>query len=699
MVQQTEIQHKAVIALDRSYRPDIDGLRAIAILSVVLYHVGVPLITGGFTGVDIFFVISGYLIGGHIYSQLRSGSFSYLHFYQRRAKRILPAFYAVLVFTMLAVLFLLSPSETRVFGKTAFAATLSASNILFWKTTDYFNPTNELNPLLMTWSLGVEEQFYAVIPLLMVLLVRIRRGLLMPAIVAVCTLSFLFAWRELDPHAVFVFYMLPARAWELGVGVALAVAELNRKRYTLSGLRAQVSSLTGLVLMLAPVFLLSYTTPFPGSAALPSVFGTALVLASPESWINRRLLSMLPLVFIGRVSYSFYLWHWPLLAFARIFYGDILPPTVSIMVVAAAFAAATLSYFFIEQPLRKSLRAPAPLLLRYAAVSIVVLAACAVVWRSNGAPWRFPALTRTEADIVKLQVERGKCLLGDSSDSLDRLFSEPNLYPDCRVTSATGPSIAVWGDSHAAALAPGLRSASIAQGYGFVVLSRSSCLPLIGISEYNPRVPQEEEACIQFNRKVLNLLKANHDIRIVALVGCWEGPFRLSMPWHGNDRGWMTSESAKNHEIPTLDDSRELLKQSLTATILSLQEAGKEVIVFEDVPNFKFDPVLRLRTTSIPTRHSLAVWFGTLDASDPGFSSPDMVPEAAVATSAVREAVAGFSSVELVDLKKEMCRSANQCVYRDGNRLLYSDSHHLTPDGAQYALRDFRLPTLVAANK
>ena len=144
----------------RSYRPDIDGIRAIAILSVVLYHAGVPLLSGGFTGVDIFFVISGYLIGGHIYSELRTGRFSYLRFYQRRAKRILPAFYLVLAFTMLAAMVLLSPTEVSSLGQTAFAATMSGSNVLFWRTTGYFNPTNELNPLLMTWSLGVEEQFY-----------------------------------------------------------------------------------------------------------------------------------------------------------------------------------------------------------------------------------------------------------------------------------------------------------------------------------------------------------------------------------------------------------------------------------------------------------------------------------------------------------------------------------------------------------
>jgi peptidoglycan/LPS O-acetylase OafA/YrhL len=177
----------------RQYRPDIDGLRAVAILSVVLYHAHVPFVSGGFTGVDIFFVISGYLIGGHIFSDLTAGTFSYLRFYRLRAKRILPAFFSMLAATMLAALLLLSPYEARDFARSALTATLSVSNIYFWKYVNYFQGPSEFNPLLMTWSLGVEEQFYAVIPLLLVILARIRRSLILPAILAICALSLLLA--------------------------------------------------------------------------------------------------------------------------------------------------------------------------------------------------------------------------------------------------------------------------------------------------------------------------------------------------------------------------------------------------------------------------------------------------------------------------------------------------------------------------
>jgi len=335
-------------ASSRVYRPDIDGIRAIAILSVVLYHAGVPQISGGFTGVDIFFVISGYLIGGHIYSDLMTGSFSYLHFYRLRAKRILPAFYAMFAFTIVAALVLLSPFEAWEFSKSAIAATLSSSNIYFWRHTNYFDTQNVFNPLLMTWSLGVEEQFYVVIPVLLGLLARIQRNLILLAVLTLCVLSFLLSWRELGSHPFAVFYLLPTRAWELGVGVALAIAELRRKRSIMPVSLVEWVSLTGLFLMLVPMALLTAASPFPGAAALPSVLGTALIIATPTSWINRRLLSLAPLVFIGKISYSWYLWHWPILSFLRIISGGILPPGVVALAITASLGMAFASYFFIE---------------------------------------------------------------------------------------------------------------------------------------------------------------------------------------------------------------------------------------------------------------------------------------------------------------------------------------------------------------
>ncbi len=250
--------------------------------------------SGGFTGVDIFFAISGYLIGGHIYSELRAGTFSYLEFYRRRAKRILPALYFVLVILMLAALFLLAPTEVIEVGRSTLAAVLSVSNVYFRREINYFNPTNDLNPLLMTWSLGIEEQFYLLIVPAMLWLTRLRPKFVIPVSLAICTLSFLAAGIEVHRSPASAFYLLPFRAWELGVGVILAIVESNSNGRRLSANFTQWFSLAGAAAMLFPVFLLARTSQFPGPSAAPSVIGTALLIATPSSWINRRLLSAPP---------------------------------------------------------------------------------------------------------------------------------------------------------------------------------------------------------------------------------------------------------------------------------------------------------------------------------------------------------------------------------------------------------------------
>lgn len=663
---------------DRSYRPDIDGIRAIAILSVLLYHGRMPWITGGFTGVDIFFVISGYLIGGHIFSELLTGNFSYLRFYQRRAKRILPAYYAVLTFTILAAMFLLSPTEASEFGRSAFAATLSASNLIFWHFSGYFASKSDLNPLLMTWSLGVEEQFYVVIPVLMVLLARIRRSLLWPAILIVCAMSFLCALFMLPSYPTLVFYMLPTRAWELGAGVALAVAQLNRKLTFPPGAATQVMSLAGLTLIAVPMFMLNTKSPFPGLTALPSVLGSAIVMAVPSSWINQRLLTLPPLVFVGRISYSLYLWHWPLLAYLRVIYGDELRPTASCLAIALAFAGATLSYYFIEQPFRRSTQEPVPLLTRYAVVGAFFLAVCAIVWLSHGVPRRYPLLA--EIDRAALLPSTDPCLVGH-----DKL----PVSPSCYGTSDQRPSVALWGDSHSAALAPALLSIANAQNYDFVQFGKRSCLPLLGIAKYIPPAPLSARECLPFNQKVVDRLDNDRRVRVVVLAGAW-----LDVLPHPSDR-WLTLESASRLITPTPDATRAMFMHSLEATIQNLQQAGKKVIVVEDVPNFDFDPLLRFRTSQIPVRHALAALLGSPYASDRGVAPNSEAPSFAVVNAQLKLVLDGFSGVSLINLEPALCHADGQCIYRNGDSVFYYDHEHLTADGARFALRAFHFPGLL----
>jgi peptidoglycan/LPS O-acetylase OafA/YrhL len=667
MVQATKSNEK--------YRPDIDGLRAIAILSVILYHAGLPLFTGGFTGVDVFFVISGYLIGGHIFSELRSGTFSFLRFYQRRGKRILPAFYVVIAFTVLAAIVLLSPAEVNQFAKGATAAILSVSNIYFLASSTYFQPKSEFNPLLMTWSLGVEEQFYALIPLLMVVCARIRRKLLMPAVLVGCVLSFAFAWYEVSRHPNMVFYLLPARAWELGAGVALAIAETGRKGNLVPARWLQVASLVGLALILIPVLVWTPATHFLGPAALPSILGAALLIATRGSWINRTLLSLPPLVFIGRISYSWYLWHWPLLAFLRIASGGVLPGIAVALAIAVSFAAAVLSYYFIEQPFRGSSSAAAPLLLRYAAASVCLLALCGALWASGGLPSRHPALIE--------EVEAASdhpCLVGYGIDA-------PDLSSRCYSASDPRPSVALWGDSHAASLAPALRQIANGQGYSFVQIGKASCLPLNDVAKFVPMHPLVVRECIHFNHEALNLIAADPRIRTVIMAGRWEEPFL--------DGGVspLVSNLQQGRQLRSSENVRSIFVQSLSATVRALQRDGKNVIVVDDVPNFDFDPSFRFRTARIAARRSMANWLG-VNTGDAGLPGPTYVSAAGLSTELLNKTLEDYPGVELFDPKLRLCNVQGLCTYQSSDRLFYSDEQHLTPDGAKFALRDFRLPSL-----
>jgi peptidoglycan/LPS O-acetylase OafA/YrhL len=668
---------------DRSYRPDIDGIRAIAVLSVVFYHAGVPRMTGGFTGVDIFFVISGYLIGGHIFTAAWAGNFSFLGFYQRRAKRILPAFYGMLVFAVLAAMFLMSPQEAKSFAITAVAATLSASNFAFWYHTNYFDTFTNQFPLLNTWSLGVEEQFYAVIPLLIVLLVRIRRSLLLPAILTVCTLSFLLAWYELGIYPNNVFYLLPERAWELGAGVAWAVIELRRKRLTLPAPLTHLLSLTGLALIAAPIFLLTSKSPFPGPAALPSVLGTVLLIAVPASFFNQKLLSLPPVVFIGRISYSLYLWHWPILAYLHLASGDKLSPLVACIAVIASFAAAVASYYVIEQPFRRSTMPPGPLLIRYAVVSLLALVVCSAIWLTGGVSRRFPALAQIDHDSQLLK-----------SDACLSTNGKLRLSTPCYNAADARPLIAIWGDSHAAALAPGLRPIANAAGYGFAQLTHGWCAPLAGAADYLPEHRQVASQCMQFNRQALAFLTGNPNVRIVILTACWSDSFKQQKV----DR-WLVTDRGNDQKIPSLDEASLIFRQSLQTSIQALLAAGKKVIVLQDVPKFESIPLTTIRTARIPARHTLATWMGNPDTNDAGTAAANLSPDIAIADTQLKLVVSEFGSVPLIDLTSQFCHSGNQCVYRIGDRILYLDSEHLTPFGADYALRNFHLPNALGVQQ
>ena len=362
------------------YQPQIDGLRAVAVLSVVLYHFGVPGLPGGFTGVDVFFVISGFLIGGILWRERQAtGRMALGRFYLRRIRRLAPAYFAMLAATALAAWFVLLPFEFREFGKEAIAATLWLSNVLFFRSAGYFDPGAEAKPLLHTWSLSVEEQFYLILPLTLILLARWPR-LTIPALGAAwaASLAACVALTPAQPDA--TFYLFPFRAWELLTGVLLAILGARWRGHA-------AASLLGLLLVGGAVLLIPPGAGFPGWVALVPVAGTALVLSSlgHDNPVNRAL-ALPPLVGVGLISYSLYLWHWPVLILSRA-WGGPLPAPVWL---AVALVLSWASWRWVERPFRRPGAVGAPgLLALCGTAAMAALAFGAWVWRADGLPDRF----------------------------------------------------------------------------------------------------------------------------------------------------------------------------------------------------------------------------------------------------------------------------------------------------------------------
>ena len=334
------------------YRKEIDGLRALAVLPVILFHAGFSVVSGGFVGVDVFFVISGYLITSIILEELETGDFTVAGFYERRARRILPALFFVLLACLPLAWWLLLPSEMADFGKSLAAVAVFASNILFWLGTDYFAATAEQIPLLHTWSLAVEEQYYVVFPLFMLLVWRLGKGWLMGLVALVALLSLGWSewlWRSSVEAS---FYLIPSRAWELMIG-ALAAFYLHKNVAAPNNVTAQAASGLGLALLAYAVFFFNEGIPFPSVYALVPTVGAVLliVFATPATWVGKGLASP-PLVWVGLISYSAYLWHQPLFVFARL--QALEEPSVSLMasLCVITLMLAWFSWRFVEKPFR-----------------------------------------------------------------------------------------------------------------------------------------------------------------------------------------------------------------------------------------------------------------------------------------------------------------------------------------------------------
>ncbi len=598
-------------------RADIQGLRGISVLAVVLFHVSHATLPGGFAGVDIFFVISGYLITQILLRDMEAGTFRLRDFYQRRVRRLFPALFTVLAITLIAGLLILPPKLLSELVYTQFFTTLFLSNFAFARLADYFDTASSLKPLLHTWSLGVEEQFYLAFPLVLLALRRFARGFMWPALAGLVLLSLIAAQVTSRPEA--AFYLPTTRAFELLIGALTLWAQ---DRFSLNDRLKRGLSLLGIGLLITSLIGLNDRVPFPGLWALPPCLGAALLLLTADGWGN-KLISAPPLVWTGDISYSLYLWHWPLLVFARIVFGDAI--WIALPAVAAAFVFAVLSRRYIEQPfLRKS---PRRLWLRAGLAMTVSIVSALLVFAAKGLPQRFNAGEQAAfAATDDFSPDRKRCHLAQNTR---------RDYRDTCVLGGTAPLIAVWGDSEGVELATALAD----QGYTVRPITASACPPSVGYTiAYN-------RACRAHNADMLLHLKSDPKIRIVLLSV--------------NYRRYDSENSAA-------------MMGGLELSALDLQAAGKQVVLLYPVPVYDFDP---------PSQVGLAMRLGR-DPLTVGMSRRRYDRENAE-TIAALDAFAQSHNLAVLRPSDVLCDAQRCRVYDPAAGVLYFNGQHLGVAGAK----------------
>ncbi len=494
------------------YRPEIDGLRAIAVMLVVIFHAAPELAPGGYVGVDIFFVISGFLITGIIWEALEANEFSLGWFYSRRVKRIFPALFLVLLFVCVVGWFMLLPDEYERLGKHIAGGAAFISNLLLWKESGYFDVVAETKPLLHLWSLGIEEQFYIVWPLGLYVLHRLRLNLY-PALLVVIILSFALNLHQVGNDPVSAFYSPFARFWELALGGLLACYGMRHADPFGSSALAEAKAWFGLLLIACAVVLLKKDSQFPGWWALMPTLGAVLLIsAGSHTWICRNVLSLRGMVFVGLISYPLYLWHWPLLVFFRIHESGHPSAAIRLLAVLSSIVLAWLTFRFVEKPIRFGVGRDSG---RRVALVCTPLALALVggigIYANTGFASRFPneiqALANFKYDpSIPYRVRSCFLVATQPASSFGVCTDGPK--------SAKQETMLLWGDSYAAALYPGYKH-TLKPGNRLLQLTAAGCPPAVGFTAGGRR-------CEDIVKEVMRRVKAEK-VGHAVMVARWSG--------------------------------------------------------------------------------------------------------------------------------------------------------------------------------
>ncbi|MFD1795835.1 acyltransferase family protein [Paracoccus aurantiacus] len=637
------------------YRPEIDGLRAVAVVPVILFHAGMDVFSGGYVGVDVFFVLSGYLISGIILDDLERGRFSLLRFYERRARRILPALFLTLAICCVLAWMWLLPRDMKDFSQSVAASALFVSNLLFLRESAYFDIESDLKPLLHTWSLSIEEQYYLLFPLLFGFLFRRFRGALLPAITGILLIGFIWSvWQSVaSPQR--AYFLLTTRAWELMGGV-LAMLILTRHPPKVSPRLARFLALAGLILVIGAVFTFDEGTLFPGPFALIPVAGTMLVVifATSDTGIGRALASG-PLVLIGLISYSAYLFHQPMLAFLR--YMSVDEPGLAnrTLLVMAVFPLAWISWKYVETPFRGGQGIPTPAILGASVAGLCCFAILGGIGNQRDGYLRFD-MTPDEA-VMLHSLERSG--LGDCAD-IRACLTPPPLSED----------VLLIGDSNAFHFSAPLAEALARQDRRLISLTRGGCFPSDRARRHN-RPDAVNEACRAHYRALFDYIRGDWPKpSTVLLSAAWASYFYGSDYFRGNPAQRTPYPDARVSLIDAeqVDDvfRRRTIRDEITALLTLLSQKFSHVCVVGPLPLLTNDfhggvPALLAGIEGVSERDFLSETDELLQA----FAAENLPPH-----------------VRVLFPHQRICRSGICETQRDG-RYLYADSAHISDYGAR----------------
>lgn len=642
------------------YRPDIDGLRAFAVIAVVLFHAFPQTIPGGFIGVDVFFVISGFLISGHIYADVVKGRFNVFAFYGRRVMRIYPALLLVILCCLCLGWRVLFSTELRSLFRDAAAASVFISNIVFWRTANYFAPSAESQPLLHLWSLGVEEQFYIFWPLWLVLMGR-RWRLVMAGTIVLMLASFVANVLFVQNHPSAVFYIPFTRVWELWAGALLGIYVQGRRDPSSGAGWPSAVAVSNIASWLAffvfgiALVLLSPQSVFPGWWGMLPVLASVLVIfAGPEAFLNRWVLRSRLLIYIGLISYPLYLWHWPVLTFIRILNGGQSPIGWMITAVLLSVLLAAGTYKFLETPLKQASKGYKSRF-RFTALLLFMMAIVGMVsagfWLRGVPKERF-----ANADIILAGEQHfensPQCVAvhGTSADFCRTLSAEPN-------------QVLLLGDSHANHLFDGLARPVQAEGMNLVAIGSGNCQPFYNVETHLRSV---RKGCPGVFNQALDFAFDTSAVKSVILSSYAIAAVSGGLDYSTGD-GIYLSESEKTSIV---GNSEAIYLGGLRRTLEASLRSNKPVILVLDTPELNFDPIACIvRPLELANKDGCSVKRELVDQRQ------------AYLKMKVESVASTFANVVVFDPADYLCDSKRCEAERNGS-ILFIDRDHLSTAGS-----------------